>query len=670
MTDDLAPDPARRLRRLAWTLTDAGDRPAAEDAWRNLLQLAPGDLDAHVGLALLLYDLGRYTEAIPHLRAATDVGRGALKVCRRLAQSLQLTGDHQGAEAAWRRAIQVGGGDAHDVAALGALMLTAGRAGEAVDHLRAAAEGGTGGTGAWIRLAEALDQAGDPPAALAALESAVEAAPDDVRVRYRLASGLSQAGRPDRAAPHLRVLAEADPDSAKAWRRLGRALEEAGDLAAAAAVWRRVAELDPHLGQPRLDLLNERLERADRPKRRRSSARLGGIGPAVDLFEPLPLRAKADVLARVERCPDLARSSDAWLAIDAGGQPIEHDSVIALADDGGYRFKVRATTAETFVLGLDNAAVVSRGAVITQAGDIIGDVHKSGSASYGATVEAGQVLFSHTAAQGALDRIKVFDSPAFLMAGPLDLSFGDWIDNYFTRLALAEAAELDCAVLVRPDLPPQMSDALMALGVARDRILHHDPRGLSIFPRLYVPSWPIPVRERLMRRVYGVYSRAALKPSHADRPLLYISRQGMSARRLLNEDEVAEAFVRRGFQVIHPERLSFQQIQVLFAQPACIAGPYGSAMRNAVFCSGKPVCLNLLPPVSHAFRRWVALWMAEAGMRVGFVEGVPGADWRPPVQSGTWTVPLDRVERALDQILLEVGRDVAGPTQSTREGLQ
>ena len=662
MTADTEPDPAKRLKRLAWRLTEAGDRSAAEEAWRNVLAAAPHDLQAHMALARALHDLGRPIEAIPHLRAATDAGSGGVKACRRLAHALQLAGDPEGAEAAWRRSIQVGGGDAYDAAALGALILAAGRPAEAVDHLRVAAESGHWGAEAWVRLAQALEQAGDPPAALMALESAVEAAPDDVRVRYRLASGLSQARLPDRAAPHLRVLAEADAGSAKAWRRLGRALEEAGDLPGAAAAWRRVAELDPKLGQARLDLLNERLARVDRPKRRRSSARLGGVGPAVDLFGPLPLRSKADVLARTERPSDLARSSDTWLAIDAGGRPIEHDPIIPLTDDGGYRFKARAATAEAFVLGLDNAAVVNRGAVITQAGDVIGDVHRSVSASYGATVEAGEVLFSRGVAQEALDRIKVFDTPAFLMAGPMDLSFGDWIDNYFNRLALADAAELDCAVLVRPDLPPQMFDTLAALGVGRDRILHHDPRGLSIFPRLYVPSWPIPTRERLMRQVYGAYGRASLTPPDTDRPLLYISRQGMPSRRLLNEDEVVEAFVRRGFQVIHPERLSFQEMQVLFAQPACIAGPYGSAMRNAVFCSRKPVCLNLLPPVSHAFRRWVALWMAEAGVRVGFVEGVAGPDWRPPVQSGTWTVPLERVERALDQVLLEVGRGVAGPT--------
>jgi capsular polysaccharide biosynthesis protein len=243
------------------------------------------------------------------------------------------------------------------------------------------------------------------------------------------------------------------------------------------------------------------------------------------------------------------------------------------------------------------------------------------------------------------------------MMGPTDLSFGDWMASYVPRLAMMEAAGLDCPVVIRRNPQAQALDILAALGVRRDRILFHDPVGTSLFPKLYAPAWPRRDKLRPVAGFYDVHRRAALTGVVGERPLLYLSRRNVSARRMVNEAEVCALFERRGFRIVDPGGLSFDEVRRLFANAACVAGPSGSAFHNLAFCAGKPVNLAISPPDAPRQLAEMAVWHAELGLRFANVRGeslaAPGAEFVS--RQVAWRAPLDRVERALDRVLELIG---------------
>lgn len=69
---------------------------------------------------------------------------------------------------------------------------------------------------------------------------------------------------------------------------------------------------------------------------------------------------------------------------------------------------------------------------------------------------------------------------------------------------------------------------------------------------------------------------------HAPKRCLYVARSS-NVRSIINNSEVMQYFVNKGFEVVQPELMSFDQ-QVKVFKSACIAiGPTGAAMANCIF---------------------------------------------------------------------------------------
>ena len=214
------------------------------------------------------------------------------------------------------------------------------------------------------------------------------------------------------------------------------------------------------------------------------------------------------------------------------------------------------------------------------------------------------------------------------------------------------AAGLDCKLVVADEAVPTAVEMLAALGVSPDRLIRHDPNGVSLFPKLYVPSWPMRERLHHMADPFAVYRRAARAPP-AQRRRLYLSREGVANRPMVNEPEVRALFERRGFTVVRPERLSFQEALEIYAGPASVAAPYGSALLNLVFSSAKPPCLVIAPPEPELFLREAISWLGALELPFGYVRGEPAAQAR---DRDGWIAPLDLVEQGLEALLaLEAG---------------
>jgi capsular polysaccharide biosynthesis protein len=454
--------------------------------------------------------------------------------------------------------------------------------------------------------------------------------PERKRTQRQAMEALAQ-GDPETAARAFAKLTRACPAYIPAWLGWRGALEASGRTQALADLRRAWTVFSPRT-KPLIDGLMHR--------------RLGRRGLVFDPREPLAVRPDSDSLEPVASLAGATGRRDAVLTLDEGGRPFVVDQVLDLGGGAPERTRFEHRTAPKRLIAVETATLVGRGVALNRDGELIQALAPPGDlAKAGLTQTADGLRFDAEAFQDGLCPLRVFDTPALLLAGPTDNSFGDFMLNFPPRLAIAEAAGLDLPVVVRRGLPQPWLDLLEALGVRRDRILFHDPAGVSLFPRLYVPSWPLPRRWEPMADLLGVYRQRLARPAAGPRERLYLSRERIEGRRLANEAEARALFERHGFRTVHPEQLRFDEVRDLFGRASCIAGPYGSAFLNVVHAASPPKALVLMPRGAEAFLDEVALWLGAAGAPFGYLRGAPA------VRRAGWTVPLDRLEAAVADLV-------------------
>lgn len=75
---------------------------------------------------------------------------------------------------------------------------------------------------------------------------------------------------------------------------------------------------------------------------------------------------------------------------------------------------------------------------------------------------------------------------------------------------------------------------------------------------------------------------------------IYISRRSSKFTRLLNEERIESFFRSFGFDIVYPEKMSFQEQIELFASADMVAGGSGGAFANLIFCREETfvICIN------------------------------------------------------------------------------
>jgi tetratricopeptide (TPR) repeat protein len=610
---------------------------AAHDKAGSLLALAaadealaalPDDPEFLAARGRQLTLLKRFEEAEACLRHALEVAPGHDTAMLHLAQLFVTLGRYEEACNLIEAAIAAGGHKDLTLIRSGRLMLAMARYAEAAGLLDQAIARTSDSSllahceAARIGLAEDA-KAGASPGDKAALQSA--------REQLRL-------GRPDRAEPLFAALTRAASGFAQGWIGLRGAQEAQGrgaETDALRSAWARAAP-----GSAAAVEVGTR-------------RRLGGRGLVFDPRDPVPIRDLAEVTRPARDGAELLAGGDACLVIDPGGNEVIRQPVISLDGEGRDLVTVSYRTAPRRLVSLHNAALVGEGVVLNQAGELIAElIPPSRPSKYAGVRDGGWMRLDPLQFRDGMGAVRIFERPTLLMCGPTDASFGDWIINFPPRLALAEAAGLDdLAVVLRRPPQGQALDMLAALGVGPERIVFHDLDGVSLFSRLIVPSWPTPAKLAPSAGVYDVYRRLRPQRAPAERPRLYLTRKNVASRPMLNEDDVRALFERRGFQAVDPGGLSFAETRELFASPACVAGPFGSAFHNLAFSAGKPVSLVLLPDHTRHHLDEIALWHGDLGLRFGYLwgQGLPGRS--PKDRHAPWIAPLDRLDRAIDTML-------------------
>jgi tetratricopeptide (TPR) repeat protein len=234
----------------------AGRLQAAEQIYRQILQVEPNHPDALHLLGVIAAQCGKYDSAVEYMGRATQLNQDNANAHNNLGNALREQGKSEEAAACYRRALQLKPdyADAHNN--LGAVLRDQGNLEEAVACCRRALELKPNYAEVHNNLGAALQNQGKSDEAIACYRRALELKPDYAKAHYNLGSALKDLGKPDEAAACYRRALELKPDDAEAHNNVGNALLDQGKPDEAAACYRRALELRPDYGEAHNNLGN------------------------------------------------------------------------------------------------------------------------------------------------------------------------------------------------------------------------------------------------------------------------------------------------------------------------------------------------------------------------------------------------------------------------------
>jgi tetratricopeptide (TPR) repeat protein len=296
--------------RVAFEWLEARRPEEALELARQGLEAAPGEPRLKVVAGLALQELRRWREAAAVLGEVSP-GAGELWFSARAsrASALSHAGRHDEALEALGPPLAARPGEPGLATARAAVLIRAGRAGEAVGLLeeqradRARMQDLAALAELEPALAEARLRSGQADQAVEGMRRAVEAQPAVAALRYGLGLTLAGAGRPDEALEQMRALLALDPDHAEALNFIGYSYAELGArLDEAEALLRRALRVAPRRGHI-VDSLGWLMLKKGEPARAVELLELATrlIGP-----DPLVLEHLGDAYRAAGRAADAA----------------------------------------------------------------------------------------------------------------------------------------------------------------------------------------------------------------------------------------------------------------------------------------------------------------------------------------------------------------------------
>jgi tetratricopeptide (TPR) repeat protein len=232
------------------------------------LERSPADPGINLEIGQLLYQLGRYSEALAHLQKVTAAEPKDASAWHQVGYAAFYSGRFDLAEEAFRQEIDLGRDDA---ASRGALAATLRQLQQPQAALELGQEALASSPDPALRqrlhrmIGTWMEESGDLEGALVHLQQAVEANPEDAVAQYNLGLVFVCRGQYGAALAHLRIASRVEPEDADIWALLGeaarlsgalrtgrQALEKAIALRAGVSEWEAELALVLHrLGQPK-----------------------------------------------------------------------------------------------------------------------------------------------------------------------------------------------------------------------------------------------------------------------------------------------------------------------------------------------------------------------------------------------------------------------------------
>ena len=175
---------------------------------------------------------------------------------------------------------------------------------------------------------------------------------------------------------------------------------------------------------------------------------------------------------------------------------------------------------------------------------------------------------------------------AILVGG--DGNYFHWTVDFFPLLlSLGEMAELnDIPILMHDDLTPYQHEALKMAKIDENRIRPLSYPGCFPCNELIVPLFP-PDKGEAQRRHFRSKSLSRVHslapPYSGNGRRLYLSRKGVTRRRIINEDVLIDLLEKEGFEILSLQGATLEEQINIFSQADIVVGANGAAWGNMVY---------------------------------------------------------------------------------------
>lgn len=328
-------------------------------------------------------------------------------------------------------------------------------------------------------------------------------------------------------------------------------------------------------------------------------------------------------------------------ALAAAARSHDHDAVLSFAD------LKDATGGDCYLAELADARIIGDAKLVATAADtVLGGV---------------QFLYGTSAPHShqLLKRVRLrlpqrLEGTASLLAASNGDNYYHWLFDSLPRLRLLQLAgyklsDVDWFILNQSQ-PAFQVQTLEKAGIARSKLRYTSRYCIVHCRRLLVPSMPgrlgyaAPWACRYLRELFLPKTSPA-----ADRKI-YISRQNAQGRKILNEADIVPILTRHGFEIVHAERLNFDEQIRLFASARQVIAIHGAGMSNLVWCPSGTKVLELGSPMHH--NECFSTIAANGGLSYDhlFLDQAPAGTGDRESRFGNLIVKPDELARKVEQM--------------------
>lgn len=258
------------------------------------------------------------------------------------------------------------------------------------------------------------------------------------------------------------------------------------------------------------------------------------------------------------------------------------------------------------------------GAVISPDKRLIADV----------SLEIGAKGFSHSIfSRFRLPKVKYLEGNSTVLATVGRSNYFHWMFDCLPRLELLRLADIrwdEIDHFLVGEFTQFQKDSLEILGIDPTRRVHLASAGHFRCENLLLPSLPGNTGNppawvcRFLRQKFLDNSNSTRCFSGRK---IYVSREGASFRRVLNEKEVISILEPEGFEVVRLETLNIREQAEIFAQSDVIVSPHGAGLTNLVFCRPATQVVEIFSPRCVLAPYWAI--SSHGSLRYSYLLGEP-----------------------------------------------
>ncbi|TXN75945.1 glycosyltransferase family 61 protein [Methylobacterium sp. WL18] len=165
----------------------------------------------------------------------------------------------------------------------------------------------------------------------------------------------------------------------------------------------------------------------------------------------------------------------------------------------------------------------------------------------------------------------------------------------------------------------------------------------------YDAIWPGDVLSALRGKVLDRLAAQGVDLRRTGRRIV-LSRRGFTQRQLVNEADIIDALTPHGFEVVHPEQLSFAEQVQTYHSADIIVGSASSALINCIFCRPEAKIVALVHDSRSFYFRGFTSLIEASGAHLLFLRGATiFADGLHPMHAN-YAVPPTQILRAVATI--------------------